>query len=140
VLRKFDRQKGGPVTVTAMDHFTVLTADLAATEAFYLELLGLKAGPRPPLGFPGAWLYAGKRPLLHVIAGRALPKEPAGVLDHMAFSATGLEGTLEMLEARGLKYLLRRQPESKTWQLFFHDPNGAKVELDFAPDEPGPAV
>ncbi len=128
------------MTVKAMDHFTVLTDDLAATRSFYGELLGLKEGYRPPLGFPGVWLYAGKRAVLHVIAGRALPADPAGVLDHMAFGAKGLEATLGKLKARGLAYQLRRQAESKTWQLFFHDPSGAKVELDFAPDEPGPAV
>ena len=31
-----------------------------------------------------------------------------------------------------------RQAETGTWQLFLHDPNGAKVELDFPADEPAP--
>ena len=30
---------------------------------------------------------------------------------------------------------LRRQRGSNTWQLFSFDPNGARVELDFAADE-----
>lgn len=128
------------MAVKAMDHFTVLAADLDETQTFYEELLGLKEGYRPPLGFPGAWLYAGDRAVLHIVAGRGLPKEPAGVLDHMAFSATGLEATLAQLNKRGIKHTVRRQAESRTWQLFFHDPNGAKVELDFAPEEPGPAA
>ncbi|HEY6335371.1 MAG TPA: VOC family protein [Alphaproteobacteria bacterium] len=128
------------MTVKAMDHFTVLAADLAETRAFYEELLGLREGYRPPFDFPGAWLYAGKHAVLHIIAGRDLPKEPAGVLDHMAFSAAGLTDTVAKLEGRKMDYLLRRQAESRTWQLFFHDPNGAKVELDFAPEEPGPAT
>jgi hypothetical protein len=29
---------------------------------------------------------------------------------------------------------------SGTWQIFCHDPCGAKVELDFAPEEPAPAA
>jgi len=127
------------MTVKAMDHFTVLAANLAETQTFYEELLGLKEGYRPPLGFPGAWLYAGKQAVLHIIAGRGLPQNPAGVLDHMAFSAAGLKDTVAKLDRRKIDYVLRRQPESRTWQLFFHDPNGAKVELDFAPEEAGPA-
>jgi len=33
---------------------------------------------------------------------------------------------------------LRRLAGTQSWQLFFHDPNGARVELDFAASEPGP--
>ena len=33
-----------------MNHFTVLAKDLAETRAFYVEVLGLAEGPRPPLG------------------------------------------------------------------------------------------
>jgi len=36
-------------------------------------------------------------------------------------------------------YDLRRQPESRVWQLFFFDPNGARVELDFDPFEAAPS-
>lgn len=121
--------------VTEMNHFTVLTDDLDRTRAFYVGLLGLREGPRPPLGFPGAWLYAGERPVLHVIAGRALPEERRGVLDHMAFSATDLAGLTARLEAAGIAYDLGRQPDSNVWQLFTRDPSGAKVELDFDPGE-----
>ena len=125
--------------IDGMNHFTVLTADLDATRRFYIDILGLKEGPRPPLGFPGAWLYAGGQPVLHVIAGRPLPSPPAGVLDHMAFSASNLPETVAALQSRGIKYDLRRQPDSGVWQLFCFDPSGARVELDFAPGEPAPA-
>ena len=36
------------------------------------------------------------------------------------------------------QHACRRQPESGVWQVFFFDPNGARVELDFAAGEPGP--
>ena len=42
--------------IHAMNHFTVLSDDLVKTLVFYVDLLGLKPGPRPDLGFPGAWL------------------------------------------------------------------------------------
>jgi catechol 2,3-dioxygenase-like lactoylglutathione lyase family enzyme len=119
------------MAIVGMNHFTVLTDDLARTRAFYVDLLGLTEGPRPPLGFPGAWLYAGDRPILHVIAGRALPPERRGVLDHMAFSATNLSAIAARLDAAGIAYDLRRQPDTNLRQLFLFDPNGARVELDF---------
>lgn len=126
------------MAIVAMNHFTVLTKDLDTTRDFYVGLLGLSEGQRPDLGFPGIWLYAGGQAVLHVIAGRALPLDPRGVLDHMAFSAKDLPVTAAKLKSRGIAYDLRRQPESGTWQLFCFDPNGARVELDFDPSEPAP--
>jgi catechol 2,3-dioxygenase-like lactoylglutathione lyase family enzyme len=125
---------------TAPNHFTVLTDDVDATIAFYRDLLGLEAGPRPPFTFPGAWLYGGGQPILHLVGGRAREELKPGVIDHMAFSATGLRDTLARLTERGIEHTCRRLPGGGIWQVFFHDPNGARVELDFAADEPGPAA
>lgn len=124
--------------IVGMNHFTVLTDDLERTKDFYMGLLGLEQGYRPPLGFPGAWLYCNGQAVLHIIAGRPLPAQPAGVLDHMAFSAKDLTATVSKLKTKGIHYDLRRQNDSGTWQLFCFDPSGAKVELDFPPEEAPP--
>lgn len=129
------------MSVTTVNHFTILTDDLPATLAFYAEHLSLTPGPRPPFAFPGAWLYAqgSEDAILHIIAGKERAALVPGVIDHMAFSARGLRAAVAGLEAAGIPYDLRRLPGGfETWQLFFHDPNGAKVELDFAGSEPGP--
>jgi catechol 2,3-dioxygenase-like lactoylglutathione lyase family enzyme len=139
VERASRRHHASTVPITEMNHFTVLAKDLDETRSFYIGVLGFTEGPRPPLGVPGAWLYVGGRPVLHVVAGRKLPSEPRGVLDHMAFSATGLSNIADRLRAANVPYDLRRQPESRVWQLFFFDPNGARVEFDFDPSEEPPA-
>ena len=126
------------MAIAGMNHFTVLTDDVGATTAFYRDLLGLTEGPRPAFDFPGAWLYAGPQAVLHVIGGRPQSELRAGVIDHMAFTASGLAATLAALDARALHYTCRQQAGSGVWQVFFHDPNGAKVELDFAADEAAP--
>ena len=122
--------------VTTMNHFTILTDDVAAPVEFYRDLLGLVDGPRPPFDFPGAWLYAGERPILHVVGGRNADELRPGVIDHMAFSAEDLSDTLALLASRNIAHTCRRLPGGGTWQVFFHDPNGARVELDFPADEP----
>jgi catechol 2,3-dioxygenase-like lactoylglutathione lyase family enzyme len=126
------------MAIAGMNHFTVLTDDVGATVGFYRDLLGLTEGPRPAFDFPGAWLYAGAQAVLHVVGGRGRGELRAGVIDHMAFSATGLAPTLAALDACGIRYACRKQVGSGVWQVFFHDPNGAKVELDFAANEAGP--
>ena len=117
------------------NHFTVIAEDLDKTLEFYVGMLGLEKGHRPDLGFPGAWLYAGGRAILHVYSDRPMPSPRAGVIDHMAFSARGLKDMKARFDARGVAYDLRQQKGSGTWQLFCLDPNGAKVELDFDASE-----
>ena len=123
------------MTIEGMNHFTILTDDVEKTVSFYHDLLGLTAGARPNFDFPGAWLYAGGAPILHVIGGRPRDDLKAGVIDHMAFSARGLASVLANLKSRNIEHLCRRQVGSGTWQVFFFDPNGARVELDFPADE-----
>src|SRR5262245_45232267 len=128
--------------IERMDHFTVLSRDAIATAEFYGYVLGFEPGPRPNFTFPGVWLYSGGRPILHVVEKDELPAGP-GVLDHMAFWGTDLAGFIAKLKARAIAYALRRVPgggpAAGLWQLFFHDPNGARVEIDLAAHEsPGP--
>lgn len=122
---------------TAMNHFTILTDNLEGTLSFYADFLDLHPGNRPPFNFPGAWLYArdGKEPILHVIAGQDKNVLVKGVIDHMAFTGKDLDATLARLKARAIPYDLRRLPDWGTWQLFFHDPNNARIELDFDKSE-----
>lgn len=122
--------------IVGMNHFTIVAADEKQTLEFYVDLLGLRIGHRPDLGFPGAWLYgAGPQPVLHMYFDRPMPTQRSGVIDHMAFSAVDLRAVKARFEAAGVKYDLRQQKESGTWQLFSFDPNGAKVELDFEAGE-----
>jgi len=125
------------MAVEGLNHFTVLTEDLNASVEFYQSVLGLAAGWRPPFPFPGAWLYCGAVPVLHLISGRGAP-DGHGVIDHIAFSAANLRETVAILKSQSVGYTLRRQPGTGEWQLFCYDPSGARVELDFSSSEPAP--
>ena len=123
------------MAIAGMNHFTILTDDVDNTVRFYGDFLGLEPGPRPNFNFPGAWLYAGGEPILHVIGGRPKSERKPGVIDHMAFSGKDLAATLSALKARKVAYECRQQAGTGLWQVFFFDPNGAKVELDFPASE-----
>lgn len=121
------------------DHFTIVTDQLAATREFYVEVLGLREGRRPPFRAPGMWLYAGDQAVLHVVAVEQMPTPRRGAIDHMAFWAEGLQQTIATLRSFDVGARLIRAPGAvRTWQLFFSDPNGIEVELDFAETETPP--
>ena len=119
-------------TILRPDHFTIVTDDLDVTEAFYTELLGFTVGPRPEFKFPGLWFYANEAAVLHVIKVGQMPNPRIGVLDHMAFRGENVNALLDKLTQAGLQYHLTRTPDPWVqWQVFFEDPNNAKVEVCF---------
>ena len=77
--------------IVGMNLFTIVAEDERQTLDFYVGLFGLTVGYRRALGFPGAWLNAGgAQAVLHLYFERPMPATRTGVIDHLAFSATGL--------------------------------------------------
>ncbi len=120
-----------------LDHANVRLRpqDLPAALAFYRDLLGLEEGPRPSFDFPGAWLYAGGRPIVH-LACRDTVEAPTGPspsvsFEHIAFRARGLPEVRATLAARKIPYAEAPLPGFPLHQLFLTDPFGLRVELTF---------
>jgi catechol 2,3-dioxygenase-like lactoylglutathione lyase family enzyme len=121
-----------------LDHVNIRTADLAGLVRFYQEALGLEAGERPPLGFPGAWMYAAGKPVIHLVGVERAPSpEGALRLEHFAFSADDLPGFLARLERLGVPCKQSRQAGTGNVVINLHDPDGNRLHVDFAASEAG---
>jgi len=57
-----------------LQHYTIEPSDLEKTKEFYCDVLGLENGDRPPLDFPGYWLYSGGTATVHLMGTRK-PRE-----------------------------------------------------------------
>jgi len=124
--------------VTGLDHYALLTSDVERTTRFYTEVVGLEVGFRPELTFAGVWLYAGGEPIVHIIAGKPIATRATGAVDHLALKATGnVEEALANIKAHGVEYTMRKLERTGVTQVFFHDPDGVGVELNFAPGAAG---
>ena len=71
------------VTMKRLEHVNVRTANLDAMVEWYGRMLGMTSGPRPGFSFPGAWLYAGDHPIVHLVGreARPTPSVPDSVLN-----------------------------------------------------------
>ena len=122
------------MSIGSLDHVLVLADDIERTRDFYCEVVGLSVGERPPLEFPGYWLYLGDVPAVHV-ADRAAYEAHAGwsgatgALDHIAFSASGYEELKARLDAQGVSAVENEIPGVMR-QLFIEDSNGVRLELN----------
>ncbi|HEY9539422.1 MAG TPA: VOC family protein [Kiloniellaceae bacterium] len=122
--------------LSRLDHVNLRTAELAAMQTFYSEVLGMSLGPRPPFSFDGAWLYCGGQATVHLVE---VPRRPAPEgelrLEHFAFAAEGLAEFLALLRRRGLPYRIGVLPALGTVQVNLHDPDGNHIHVDFAAAE-----
>ena len=133
-----------------IEHFLVAADDIVATRDWYARILGMTSGPHPDFGFPVHWMYLGNVDVVHIgpsarAAGEIQKKylgrtsqdtgAGTGALDHIAFRATGLRAMLEHLRAERVPFSQRRANGQALFQLFFHDPNGIKIELNYASSE-----
>lgn len=120
--------------VTGLDHYALLSSDLERTTRFYADVVGLEPGFRPELSFQGVWLYAGGEPIVHIIIGKPIATRDTGAVDHLALKATGdVDAALAKLKSHGVEYTMRKLERTGVTQVFFRDPDGVGVELNFAP-------
>ena len=128
-----------------IEHVLIQSADIEATKDWYVNVLGMKVGPHPDFKVPVYWLYLGDRDVLHIAEGGAKVSENrlkyagqvstatygSGVVDHVAFRASGLLEMIAHLQKHGVAFKERQVDNQGLYQLFLHDPNGVKVELNF---------
>jgi catechol 2,3-dioxygenase-like lactoylglutathione lyase family enzyme len=123
--------------VRGLDHINIRTADLAATKALFVGVLGLTEGWRPPFPFPGAWLYAGDKGVVHLVeVGQAAAASEGSSLDHFAFEISDYEAALQRVKATGLSFRESPTPGTSVRQIFVRDPNGVTIELNWKGDRP----
>ena len=135
-----------------IEHLLVAADDIDATRDWYARVLGMRSGPHPDFGFPVHWMYLGDVDVVHIgpsakganeiqkqYLGRTSQAAGAGTgaIDHIAFRATGLRQMLEHLRLHKIDFKQRRANGQALFQLFFYDPNGIKIELNFDAAEAG---
>ena len=111
--------------ITGINHLTLSVRDLAATLAFYVDLLGCRLLARWP---SGAYLLAGDV-WLAVVVDDAARSAPLPEYSHVAFSVS--QASLD-----GLKATLSPE-DPRVWQenwtegdsVYLLDPSGHKIEL-----------
>jgi catechol 2,3-dioxygenase-like lactoylglutathione lyase family enzyme len=137
--------------VGKLDHYSIRTPEVEASRRFYTEVMGFAVGFRPPFKFPGIWLYNGAQypettGVVHIIG--IDPSDPQGLkdylgdrgitslqgtgtVDHMAFVATGLADMRARLQNHGIAFRERTVPSLGIHQVFFEDPSGVTLELNY---------
>jgi catechol-2,3-dioxygenase len=122
--------------VSGLNHYNLRGSRALLDELrdFYVAAVGLKVGERPPLNNFGYWLYAGNDAVLHLseaAAGEIHERHAQGTFNHAAFSCTDLQSAETNLQNQSIEYRRALVPRMNQIQLFFNDPAGNGVEMNF---------
>lgn len=101
---------------------------------FYIEVVGLEIGYRPPFKTFGYWLYAGEQAVLHLSespGNKSSAVSASTTFDHAAFNCVGRREFEARFARLGVTYDVAHVPQSHQIQLFLKDPAGNGVELNF---------
>ena len=124
--------------ILEFDHYNLCAPRelLERLRLFYTETVGLTVGYRPRFQKFGYWLYAGDHAVLHLSESSQdnLKSSDQTSFNHAAFNCSGLQEFEQRLSKLGVQYTTARVPDRKRVQLFFSDPAGNGVELNF-PEE-----
>ena len=119
--------------VKALHHVSLLISDLARSQKFYQEILGLTLIERPDLKFDGLWfaLSNDATQQLHLLllpenmAQRSLP-EHVGRDGHFALLVDDLSTYIERADRAGIVHTMSRSGRDAA---FLRDPDGNGIEL-----------
>jgi catechol 2,3-dioxygenase-like lactoylglutathione lyase family enzyme len=128
--------------LNALDHVNIITDDLQGTARFFVEMfdLDVRNGPAHMQPEHVQWLYDDSgRAIFHINSSdkpqsfpRATKSGPTtGAIHHVALDCSDHQGFIARLEAHGIDYRLNDIPSNNLKQVFFSEPNGILLELNF---------
>lgn len=123
--------------IVKLDHVNVRTTQLNDMINWYTTILDMRSGYRPYFPFPGAWMYAGESPVVHLVDIDGDPGIGAEVelkLEHFALTGSDLESFVAKLESMDEKYLRGEVADLNIIQINVWDPDGNHIHVDFSED------
>ena len=109
--------------ICGINHYNLRAAPeiIEKLKNFYIEIVGLKLGHRPPFKNGGYWLYANEKDVLHLSFsknGIANELNVSSTFDHMAFTAENEMDHIKVLKENNIDFITREVPEIGTRQIF----------------------
>ncbi|GAB2294876.1 hypothetical protein Dimus_029070 [Dionaea muscipula] len=128
-----------------LNHIARESADVKRLAQFYKEVLGFEEIESPKFGgFEVIWLRLPPSFSLHLIERNPktkLPESPYSAASaiaepknlprghHVSFSVCNFESFVHFLKEKGIETFEKTQPDGKTKQIFFFDPDGNGLEV-----------
>ncbi len=116
---------------TRLAHVCIGATDLAASERFYVEGLGMEKAfdfIRRDERF-GFYVKAGETTFIEIFAEGAAPNHERPIMKHFCLEVADIDQTIAALTARGVAVEPKKMGADNNWQAWLTDPSGVRIEL-----------
>lgn len=117
--------------IKRLAHVCIGAVDLAETERFYRDLLGMekafdffRAGQR--IGF---YLKAGDSTFIEVFVENGQPQVERPLVRHFCLEVEELDAACEALQRKGVEVSAKKLGGDGAWRAWIADPSGVRIEL-----------
>ncbi len=117
--------------VKGLAHVCIGVSDLDATEAFYVDALGMelafdfcRGGQR--IGF---YIKAGESTFLEVFATPEAHADGSSLIKHFCLEVDDLDAVIRRLNDCGVEVSDKALGADNSWQAWITDPNGIRIEM-----------
>jgi len=112
-------------------HVCILAEDLAETETFYCETLGMEKAfdfvkDDKPFGF---YAKAGETTFIEVFMQTSEVSPDRPVVNHFCLETEDIDAVIETLTDKGVEVTAKKEGGDKSIQAWITDPNGVRIEL-----------
>lgn len=117
--------------IKALAHACYVVKDLAASERFYCDGLGLRQAFEfrdEKRGKWGVYLKVGPRSFIELFQGDSVPAA-AGSYRHICLEVDNLAAEVERLRKAGITVTDAKLGMDQSWQAWITDPDGNTIEL-----------
>jgi len=118
--------------ITGIAHVCFTCRDLAASEAFYVETVGMRHG----FDFVndegrrfGVYIHAGERTFIELFEGTLGERAEGQAYRHVCLEVDDIEATVAEFRARGVEVSDPKLGSDGSWQAWLADPDGNRIEL-----------
>ena len=118
--------------IKALAHICFTVRDLAASEAFYRDKLGLA----PAFDFVndkgekfGAYLHVAGRSFIELFQGKVATPAEGQTYKHFCMEVDDVASAVKALRAKGVEVTDPKMGTDHSWQAWLSDPDGNRIEL-----------
>jgi catechol 2,3-dioxygenase-like lactoylglutathione lyase family enzyme len=123
--------------ITQVAHTCIFAHDLATTENFYRDALGIEKAFdfRRGEDWIGFYLDLGGRTFIEVFRKAESSFAESNQINHICLETEDLDGLIAHVRAQGVDITDKKLGVDGTWQAWTNDPNGVKLEIfQYTPD------
>ena len=117
--------------IKQLAHMCIFTDDLAATEAFYRDVLGIEVKFRfiRDGKLHGFYLDVGNSTNIEVFEKAGTAFDESNAINHMCLEVHDMDAAIAHIRAQGAEITDKKFGIDDTYQSWTKDPNGVKIEL-----------